>query len=216
MLKSLNNLHHAYLVIGNSLEAEKYLHAFFESEGLKLSGSPDFFLYKEPLFGIEEARALSVSATRKAFIDKKIFLIAPEKLTHEAQNALLKTFEDPYPDTHFFLVVREEELILPTLRSRMQTVRVTRSNLVQTGQGSTLSLEAKKFLSLSIADRIAFAKKFADTEKNLSVFLDNLLSLLREDNNLMKSVEQVYKTRLVSDDRGVSVRLILEHLALVL
>ncbi|MDO8565114.1 MAG: hypothetical protein Q7R67_00605 [bacterium] len=203
-------MHHAYLLVGSPEAAEEHLQAFLAPQGITLTGSPDFFVWKEALFGIDEARALSVAAARKAFVNKKIFFIAPEKLTHEAQNALLKTFEDPYPDTHFFLSVREEALVLPTLRSRMQTVHVKSS------ASDTKENEAEKFLSLSIADRLAFTKKFVDQEKNVSLFLDRLLLLSRENKLPTETVKKIYNVRQVSDDRSTSARLILEHLAVVL
>lgn len=201
-------MHHAYLLVGEPEAAESHLQSMLNEQGIVVVGSPDFFVFKDPLFGIDEARALSLSAARKAFINKKIFFIAPEKLTHEAQNALLKTFEDPYPDTHFFLVVREEGLVVPTLRSRMQMIRLSGPQPSQA--------EAEQFLSLSVADRLVFSKKFVDQEKNLSIFLDKLLLLAREKNLSAELLKKIYNVRRVSDDRGTSVRLILEHLALVL
>ncbi|OHA89867.1 MAG: hypothetical protein A2832_01875 [Candidatus Zambryskibacteria bacterium RIFCSPHIGHO2_01_FULL_44_22b] len=196
MSRNLNNLHHANLVIGGLEEAEKLLHETFPS----LKGSPDFFVFKNETFGIDEARELSQSAVRRAFTDKKVYLIASGKITIEAQNALLKTFEDPAVDTYFFLVVKGEELILPTLRSRMQVVRHLAVKPPST--------DAEKFIGLSIKDRMLFVKKFVDDERNLSDFLDSLLLLTKS--------EQVYKFRLFADDRSASSRLILEHLALVL
>ncbi|MBI2086720.1 MAG: hypothetical protein HYT69_00915 [Candidatus Zambryskibacteria bacterium] len=199
MLKSLNNLGHAYLLIGSPDAAEKELHAFFAQHGKTLTGSPDFFVFKTQTFGVDEARQVSVAAVRKPFTERKVFLIVSERLTLQAQNALLKTFEDPYPDTHFFLVAREEELIIPTLRSRMQAVHI---------QSPALNKEAEKFLKFSLKERLSFVKKFVEQEKNISVFLDELLLLTRS--------EKIYHARLFSDDRGVSPRLILEHLAVVL
>ena len=67
MWKSLNNLHHANLCVGDNEAVEEALHKFFQSEGIKLLGSPDFFVYREPLFGIDEARMLSNSSSRKSF-----------------------------------------------------------------------------------------------------------------------------------------------------
>lgn len=163
---------------------------------MRLLGSPDYFVYKESLFGIDEARGLSVAATKKAFTGRKIFFIAPEKITLEAQNALLKTFEDPVPDTHFFLAVRDTALVLPTLKSRMQVMTLESTDEVG---------EAKIFLKLSIKERLNFAKSF---EGNLSEFLDQLLTLKRD--------KAIYEMRLYSDDRAASARLILEHLSLVL
>ncbi len=201
MLKDLSNLlsagrqvHHAYLVVGDPEEAENIIKKTF-----CLTGSPDYFAYKEPLFGIEEAREVSGAAIRRAFSGKKIFFIAPERITTEAQNALLKTFEDPISDTHFFLVLRDVGLVIPTLKSRVETIHV---------KSSAFDNGAEEFLKMPVTKRLEFAKKFADEERNLPVFLDQLLLLKRD--------EAVYKMRLRSADRGASARLILEHLALVL
>ena len=208
MLKNLNSLHHAYLVLGVRERIEDYLQDFFNKEGSRLSGSPDYFVFKEPLFGIAEAREVVEKANRKAFVDRKIFLIAPERITLEAQSALLKTFEDPVPDTHFFLIMRNVELILPTLRSRMQVVSFA--------DIEPLFAEAEKFLKCSLKERLSFVRKFLDAEKNASVFLDELLVYHKKMNVETLKLEKIYKARLLSDDRGVSARLILEHLAVVL
>lgn len=207
MFKNLNSLHHAYLLVGESLAAESYLHHFFGNEGVKLVGSPDFFLWRVPVFGIEEARALNLANLRKAFGERKIFFIVAERLTLQAQNALLKTFEDPHPHTHFFLTVREKELVIPTLRSRMETLSVLGAGLP--------AKEAEQFLALTLTKRLDFARKFADQEWDLSTFLDHLLIILRRQ-NLGEKVAKVYKQRLVSDQPSASSRLILEHLSLML
>ena len=196
----LDHLHHAYLLVGNQESAETLLHTLFP----QLVGSPDYFVSKESTFGIDASRSLSVMAARKGFVGKKIFFIAPETITPEAQNALLKTFEEPVPETHFFLSVRDEGSIIPTLRSRMLEVRIK-------GEGN-VSEEAEKFLALPLKERLAFVKKFVDREENVSTLLDNLL-LATKSEEVRKNL---YKMRLVSDQRGASPRLILEHLALVL
>lgn len=201
-----DSLHHAYLLIGERSSTEAFLHSFWAENGLMLTGSPDYFLFIEELFGIDEARNLASAAARKAFGERKIFFIAPERVSIEAQNALLKTFEDPYENTHFFLTVREEGLVIPTLRSRMRVLRI---------QSSALHNDAEKFLVSTPKERMAFAKKFADNKKNLSVFLDGLLLLLRK-NGMSESLKKVYEVRRFSDDRSTAPRLILEHLAVIL
>ncbi len=203
-----NHLHHAYLLIGSREASERALLSLFEEHGEKLSGSPDYFVFKETLFGVDDARALAERAITKAFVGKKVFFIAPEKITLEAQNAMLKTLEEPMANTHFFLVARDEHVIIPTLRSRLGLVRLES----ETGDLK----EVQKFLKLSVKDRLTFVKKFVDKEENLSAFLDELLLELRGKDGSVEALAQVYKMRLVSDDRGASPRLILEHLALVL
>lgn len=46
-----------------------------------------------------------------------------DRLSEEAQNALLKTLEEPREDTVIILIVLNEESLLPTIVSRSQTVR---------------------------------------------------------------------------------------------
>lgn len=202
-----DNLHHAYLLLGNQIEAEAFVHALFEKAGKPLKGSPDFFVLKDETFGIDAARSLAVQSMRKAFGEKKVFFIAPETMTLEAQNALLKTFEEPSAGTHFFLALRDDGMVIPTLRSRMQEMR-----LDAPGEEGA---DAKKFLSLATKDRMTFIKKFVDAEKNLSAFLDDMLAILREQKKA-SACEEVFKMRLVSDQRGAASRLILEHLATIL
>ena len=208
------NPHHANLLVGTPEEAESYLRSFCRSLGIELPNNPDFFAFKMETFGIDEARELKLLSARKAVVGRKIFFILPTRLTLEAQNALLKTFEDPFPLTFFFLSVREEGLIVPTLRSRMQTVHVRYGG--RYGGNASVSAEAEKFLSLSIKDRLLFAKKFADEEKSLPVFLDDLLFLLRRQGRRGKSLENVYNIRCFVGDSLVSPRLIIEHLSLIL
>lgn len=207
MPKSLH--HHANLLVGTPAEAESYLNLFCEDLGIKLANNPDFFPFRKDTFGIDDARQLSLLSTRKALTKWKIFFITPIHLTLEAQNALLKTFEDPSPDNIFFLVLREEALIVPTLLSRMQTTVLLK------GLDSESS-EAEKFLSSSLKNRLVFAKKFLEEEKNLPIFLDNLLWLLRKQNNREKLVEKVYNLRRLINNSNLAPRLIIEHLSLVL
>src|SRR3990167_8084389 len=77
------------------------------------------------------------------------------------------------------------------------------------------SQNAKKFLSLSVKDRLLFAKKFVAEEKNLVIFLDSLLSLLRTQDRKQKSIKAIYNIRRIVNESVYS-RLVIEHLSLVL
>lgn len=202
-------MHHANLLVGNSEDAEKYVVSLSKKLGVGVLGNPDFVILRSDTFGIDEAREIKYLSAKKPLGDRQIFLIISERLTLEAQNALLKTFEDPSSETYFFLSVREEGVLIATLRSRMNLVRLKHGSLLQESS-------AKKFLSLSLKDRLLFAKKFADDELNLSHFLDDLLLILKEKSGDRKSLEKVYNTRLLVRDTSLASRLVLEHLSLVL
>ena len=51
-----------------------------------------------------------------------VFIYLPELMEEEASNKLLKILEEPRPYTLFFLVSLHPELLLPTIRSRVQEV----------------------------------------------------------------------------------------------
>ncbi len=46
-----------------------------------------------------------------------------DKMNDESSNALLKTLEEPAPTTHIFLITSRPDSLLPTIRSRCQTLR---------------------------------------------------------------------------------------------
>lgn len=62
------------------------------------------------------ARRLSFALVRGR---RKVAIVSPaDALNERAQNALLKTLEEPPPQTTFFLVTAQPDLLLPTVRSR--------------------------------------------------------------------------------------------------
>jgi hypothetical protein len=202
-------MHHAYLLVGSVEDTERHFASEMARLGIETAGNPDFLALRSENFGIGEARLLSERAAFKSFRGKKIFLIPVSRMTVEAQNALLKTLEDPRPETHFYFTARTSGEFIPTLLSRMQVVRVS-------GSGETSNELVEKFVSMPIPKRLLFAKKFADDEGNLAVFLDDLMKLLQSKGKPLVELESIYSFRRYAGDRAAAPRLVLEHLALVL
>lgn len=78
----------------------------------------------QPIIYVDESAAiihrLSLSSYNSRY---KITIIwQPEKMNVEAANKLLKIIEEPYEDTVFILVSNNPEALLPTIRSRVQTI----------------------------------------------------------------------------------------------
>jgi hypothetical protein len=209
MLLSSDNNHHAVLLVGEPEQAKLLLWEWFLHTGVVTVGNPDFFYSNEESFGIDEARAMGARALSRAFGEAKVFVLMSRRMTSEAQNALLKTLEDPPLATRFFIIAREESLLLPTLRSRMMVIRIHEYKDIESGS-------AKEFLSLSTLKRLEFAKKFVDREKDLAVFLDDLLRTLKEVKAQSSTLKRVLEVRRYASDRSASSRLVVEHLALVI
>jgi DNA polymerase-3 subunit delta' len=68
---------------------------------------------------VPEAARSPFEATRKVFIIEEA-----DRMNPQAQNALLKTLEEPQPDTTFILISEHEEELLPTIHSRCVVMRL--------------------------------------------------------------------------------------------
>jgi len=203
-----NNLHHAYLLLGKKTAAEDYFGSFFEILNIDNKNNPDLHYFTENPFGIDNARRLKSLAESKSFGTKKIFIIYSSEITLEAQNALLKVFEEPTPNTHFF-IVNQKNILIPTLLSRIQVLRLTKEN--------SLAPEATSFLKSTLPERLVYIKNLNKDENfSLSDFLEDLLQTLNKKTNLTKHLKSVFKFSKYSSDPAANTRLILEHLALTI
>ena len=94
-----NNLHHAYLIEGTKETIIPEILEFFKDD--------EIVQITLDSFKIEDARNLKSYASEKSFPDvKKIFVISTNSFLLEAQQALLKMFEDPIENSHFFVIVQ--------------------------------------------------------------------------------------------------------------
>lgn len=78
-----------------------------------------YFPTKNQLLVEDSNKIASESFVRPIFADKKVFIIKDfDKSTAEAQNKLLKVFEEPMENVYYLLSTTNLEKILPTIRSR--------------------------------------------------------------------------------------------------
>ncbi len=210
------NLHHAYFLIGDKKNVFSILKKFLESElKVETAGNPDFWVGEFHNFAIDEAREVVTCAERKSFSGgKKIFIIQSDFITAEAQNSLLKAFEEPTLQTHFF-IISPQDVLLPTLRSRVHVIPMSKT-VFDIG-GSVLKLK--------LADRLAKVKEItesiSDEEKTKQDAITFLNKVEKELYDLgiersAKSLETCQKARESLYDRGAPVKIILENLVLSL
>jgi hypothetical protein len=78
------------------------------------------------MISVEQIRTLLADAPMRPYEGRnKVFIIdGAETLSPGGSNALLKTLEEPTRDTHFVLLTRSADLLLPTIRSRSQSIYV--------------------------------------------------------------------------------------------
>ncbi len=80
---------------------------------------------KSGKIGIYQIKTLQEELSLDGYYHGKsrVIVIDPaDQMTSEAQNALLKTLEEPPQNTFIILIATDSELLLPTVRSRVQSV----------------------------------------------------------------------------------------------
>ncbi len=134
-----NAWHHAYGLVGQPQMGKKTLARQLAAGLLKkpevsLEAHPDFHFLgreidekKEKMrsdITIEQIRTLKQRVQKKSWLGgyQVILIDEAECLTIEASNALLKMLEEPPEKSIFFLLSSDEAALLPTIRSRMQTL----------------------------------------------------------------------------------------------
>jgi len=86
---------HAYVVRGG-VEALPEVLKILKKEGIETTANPDVFTREYPNFTINDARTLSDRAQLRAMgTGGRVFVIFAPTIPADAQNALLKTFEEP-------------------------------------------------------------------------------------------------------------------------
>ena len=78
------------------------------------------------MISVEQIRELVMGAALRPYEGRnKVFIIDPaDALSPGGSNSLLKTLEEPARDTTFILITRTPDLLLPTIRSRSQSIYV--------------------------------------------------------------------------------------------
>lgn len=111
---------HAFYHAGPIEEGLIRARAFGSDElGIK-PASVDVVELRYGLFPVEGARQIADHASHASVEGAhRLIIIATERFFHEAQNALLKVFEEPPAGITLILVVPSSGILLPTLRSRL-------------------------------------------------------------------------------------------------
>lgn len=158
---------------------------------------------QEGSIGIDEVRTLKKFLFQKPTSSKKRIAIVKqsERLTPQAQNAVLKIAEEPPQSGILILTIKSTDALLPTLVSRLQTVHFGNVDeeeiipLLEQSHGVSKA-EAKKIASLSLgkpgrAVSMINDEKFQEATKLADQYLKGSLSRrdaaerLSEDQELM-------------------------------
>lgn len=162
------NLHHAYfLLCEERTHMLTSLQSYLTGLGIKLVGNPDVLIREYEKMSIEDARDLKDMALSKP-LGTRVCIFSVGSILDLAQNTLLKIFEEPPENTHFFIIAETDSFLLPTLRSRLFVYKPDMHVEVS-------DAEVKTFLAKNIPDRIKMASVIAEGGNDVvRKFLDSL------------------------------------------
>ena len=188
--------------------------------GFVQTSNSDFVFRELVSFAIEDARELRAWQELTSMNGgHKVHVVYADFITREAENALLKTLEEPIPNTHIFFAIPKPDVLLPTLLSRVRVVMPARND--------DFKKMATDFLRSTEQQRLSYVAKLveksddeeaaAEVRERTLALLDALEQSLAEDLTKNKSkLEQILKFKKYLYIPGASSRMILETLALIL
>ena len=215
----MNSLFHAYIVGGNRKSARAHIDTLVAPLLIARSGNPDFSVREYVSFSIDDARELR---TWQELVpqsgEHKVSVIYADFITREAENALLKTLEEPVAGTHIFIAIPNPHVLLPTLLSRVRVV-------MPESDGEDLTLPAKRFLAMNRGERLAFVAKLveksddeeaaAEVRERALTLMNSLETELAQDvEKNKKAIESILQFKKYVYVSGASSRMLLETLAL--
>ncbi len=229
MLKNMEK-YPSYVIAGNPDEAVKEARDFLTRAYGLSAPSADIALRRYTLLSVEDARELiSFASLMPLSGGTRGIIIATDRLYHEAQNALLKLLEEPPAGTVIVLCVPHTAMLLSTVRSRVIPLSSPSS------PPKNESEEIEKFLHGAPKEREAIVNTLTrgkdeparrsgrDRAIRLIDGIERALYRIwsTEKNHaryteLIRALSDIETLRGYLYDRAAPVRMILEHLSLIL
>lgn len=208
------------LFISQSLDKRiGHFKKILDNEGFSKNHPDLLYFNNEEKLGIAEARKIKEHFSLKPYSAKGRAVVIQEagNLTTEAQNALLKTLEEPPKEAILILGAKNEADLLPTIISRCQVVILSEREGSQdssaTLQNDRFNEEIEKLINSDIQDRF----KYIETLEEREEFLKALIIYFREKLHKDPKYLEFAKILLESEAWGrqnVNIRGILEYLML--
>ena len=225
--------HHAYIYEGPADLLDALVESARVRFGYTSEHQPDLYVRSYERFGIDDARELLSTASMKSSQGRALFILGVEALGSEAQQALLKLFEEPQPGVIFILLV-PPGIVLDTVRSRMLPYPEALT-------GEVTTTDARAFLSWPYKKRsdwiTAFLKPARPDDSGRSggdeghlkertrAFINELEQVLHaalpkassaRARDVREGLEDIAHFRSYLGDTAPSLKMILEHFAATL
>lgn len=162
-------LSHAYLARGDFSLHKDSLHSALKEAGINVK-SPGHYIFDGGTFAVDDAKDLVAWYHSGRTNNNDIFtisILAPKVFRKDAQQMLLKLFEEAKHPYIFFIFIPEGVEILDTILSRVQIIRLQNEN----------KTDIAKFVKLTAGERIKYvAAEIKGMESSdIRIYTENLV-----------------------------------------
>ena len=199
-------LSHAHLIIGPNGIGKSILARIFALKILNKDKDIDYvdiinYRPSKASMGVDEVREIIEEVSKRPYEgDKKVIIIHEgSKLTVQAQNALLKTIEEPPQGVYIILLAESLETLLDTIKSRCQVYKLTPLNNRQMEMYiNTLGRYSEEEIRASLAygEGIPGKAERLLNDSNLSELREVIMSLLKDINYAKEDLVLIYENKL--------------------
>lgn len=222
------DLYHSYVIEGDPNITKDELLGFLELRGEINKNSPDVICQMYESFTMDDTDQIKEWHSKLGVSNgKKVCIIATKFINREAEQSLLKIIEEPSSNTHFFIIIPDSSVLLPTIISRVHVIKTKEY------QNREMNQFVLNFLNISSAERIKKVAEIIEKNKDkensgqlryyATQFVNGIESEIykkfKKDISDEKNkfiLEELQKSREFLSTPGASVKMILEHLALII
>ena len=205
--RALNdNLSHAHLIVGPDGIGKSIVAKVFAMKILKRTEDKDYidivnYKPKKASFGVDEVREIIIEVNKKPFEgDKKVIIIHNgNKLTVQAQNALLKTIEEPPKGVYIIILSESLEMMLDTIKSRSQIYKLTplsKADMIKFIDGIGEKDSDKRLAAISYGDGIPGRAERILKDSKLQQVRDLIISIIRDVSENKPTLALEYEDKL--------------------
>ncbi len=197
------------------------MHSFIVSSQSFPTDQYHLHIIPETSIGIDDVRSIQTFLSKKPTAGKKNIAILHDAhlLTLPAQQAILKTLEEPPGESEIYLVTTHPDTLLPTILSRIQVLQS--GNVIPSEVEGSLSLIKQLLSSNSVSDRLELLDS-ANLDRKAALDLLDQLELFLHKQVILNGVKDPEKTyNLIFETRkhlraNCNLRLVLTNLATTL
>lgn len=189
--------HHAYCLLGDKQIVLDMLHSELEEKlNFVCVGNPDYWFAEYDKLNMKDGtrevvrdEILSQAMLRPIAGENRVMVISANYVNDNVQNALLKFFEEPIPGLKVFLILPNDNHLLPTVKSRLITLVVEGES-----EQEEKLLDEVKFLKGQIYTRMEIASAITKALSDEEVNRGDVVAFFRR---LEKKAFELYKKNMM-------------------